>query len=404
MSARFSFRWKVFALALLVAAYAVNDSYAANIILRAFYPVPYGEYTNLTVRSRLTIGSQFPLSTGLPASTNVVSASTIYGNMTLNGSLTTTNALWTLNSNYGPYGEDSFHVSTGLQSGANKKVTIGANEGENRTDNANTEPRYRVGTARFKAHTVIAGQTLYALDYWNTAGPNSVTAAGESTPTAHHVFGMMRGFTDTSRTVTSEQKKAQFRSMYHQSSDTNVTNNNTVFAPLHIDGYYVRFGEKIADVDSALGYMNTVLIRCQKPWYKAAQSDPWQPQLFLQVGRPGQAAAVGNGDFQVFSSRMNKKDVMPLTPAEYGSALDRITHTPLFRYRMKDDPETNRLEFGLIAEETPREMLTPEGKGINLMSAYGEVMAALRSLQSKNQALKKRLEYLENLQKSSTTR
>lgn len=390
------FRRKVLALAVLAAFYAGGDSSAADIVLKAFYPVPYGEYQNLMVRTNFTVGSQAPLMTGLPATSLVASTSEIHGNATINGTLSMTNSALRLNAGFGPYDKEALRVSAGF-TGATKKVMVGTDDGENRNDHLNTEPRLRVGTARFKVHTVIAGRNLYALDYVTSPGPILIPPI---TGTPNHVVGGMRGFTDTTRTMTAEQKKAQFYSKYDNGTATTFTD-DTLFAPLRIDGHYVRLGEKIADRDYLggtpilLGKMETVMIGTQLPHYKNSQSDAWQPQLFLQVGNENSTSGVATGDFQYFSSRAMKKDIAPFSAADYSTALEKVVRTPLYRYRMKGDAPDARLELGVIAEDTPAEMTSEEGKAVNTMSAYGYLTAAVKELKVKNEALKKRLESLE---------
>lgn len=397
MSGRHSVILRALTLAVLVSLWAGGDLFATqNIVMKAFYPVPYGEYQNLVIRNAFKVGTQQPLSTGFPVATDVVaSTSKIYGNAVFHNNVSlTSGGLFRVNPGQGPYGKDGLRVSGSVspQGAATGKVMIGSDDSENRAGTATwTDSYLRTGTARLKAHTVLAGQELYALDY----SLPSVTVSGTA---GNHIYGHIRGFTDTSRTVTGEQKKVQFRALYDNATDPTSGagfTDDSLFGPLLLDGYYVRFGEKVLDRNnlSYLGYMHTVLIGTQKPWYKAAQTDPWQPQLFLQIGRPSDGTTA-SGDFVRFCSRELKKDIVPFTPAQYADALAKVESTPIYRYYDKGGEKFGR-RFGVILETTPEEMLAPDNSSMDIGAAQCYLAAALKELKMKNDALKARLEALE---------
>lgn len=95
------------------------------------------------------------------------------------------------------------------------------------------------------------------------------------------------------------------------------------------------------------------------------------------------------------SSREAKTDIRPLTPAEHRDALGTIVATPLYRFRYKDwDPPSER-RIGPMAEETPRGLLSPNGKVVSSGDAVGLLLAAVKELARDNEALERQIAALE---------
>ncbi len=382
----------------LIALYSGKDSFA-NIVLKAYYPVPYGEYQNAIVRGKLVVGTQYPRPQtpaaadpyAIDDSSAIPSKTDIFGNLTSNGNVTVTNGLVRINPGFGPYGKDGLRVSNGI-SGATSKVMVGSDDTEDRKDTnsaTNTQPFTRRGTARFKANAVLAGQNLYAVDY---------TSSGCLYQGAiRRLYGRIRGYTDTTRTPGVLQKKGMFYGKWFRADK--LPNDFTVppgditaaqhWAALRIDGYYVRLGQKMVDrAVSTEGLMNTVLIGTRKPDPTVTRAE----SLFLQVGTPNTRAQLARGDFCVFSSREFKKDITPFSPKQYADALQKISHTPVYRFRLKADPAETMPRVGLIAEDSPAELLTIEKNAVDISDANGFLLAALKGLKIKNDDLKIRLE------------
>lgn len=80
-----------------------------------------------------------------------------------------------------------------------------------------------------------------------------------------------------------------------------------------------------------------------------------------------------------YSSRDYKQDIETLAPSDYRDILKKLEQTEIFRFRYKEANENSRLRLGLIAEEAPEEVISHEGKGIDLGEAVAFLMAAVKA-------------------------
>jgi hypothetical protein len=102
------------------------------------------------------------------------------------------------------------------------------------------------------------------------------------------------------------------------------------------------------------------------------------------------------------SSITLKKDVLPLDARaldEMSATLDRL---PLYTYRYKSEPATAPLHTGLIAENSPKAVLAPDGGGVDLYDFVSVTAGATKAmsrrmanLQRENNELRARLDRLE---------
>jgi hypothetical protein len=225
---------------------------------------------------------------------------------------------------------------------------------------------------------VLAGRELYALDY------------DSGLPVRK--YGLARGFLDITQ-VGNLQKKAQFAAKLDNGTPDNFAD-DTVYAPMRVDGHYIRFGEKMADYPNYTpqGNMNNVLIGTQT--LDTTGLTVPQDRVFLQVGAPGDGTEA-RGDFTTFSSREYKKDIVPLAGPDLQAALADAQKIRVVRYRLKGDKPGEKPRLGLIAEEVPDAMATADRRAIPLSDAMGYLTAALKGLQARNEALKTRIAELE---------
>lgn len=158
--------------------------------------------------------------------------------------------------------------------------------------------------------------------------------------------------------------------------------NDDTFGPFIINGSEVHLG----DPDSSIGMMQSVLIGTDTP--------NGDPSVILNVN--GQVKAQG---VTGFSSVQYKKDIVPLTPFDYQSILNKIEQIDVVRYRYKTDPKESKLRLGVIAEDSPKEMLSQDGKSIRLVDSVAFLAAGLKALEQRNVDLKKRLRELEKIKK-----
>jgi hypothetical protein len=283
--------------------------------------------------------------------------------VTVNGNLTVKNSTVRVGlAPYGPYGAD------GLRVDISGTVYEGVFPPVAGVPPPSSMPRLRV-------HTVISGNTLYALDY--------------DSGLPFRKYGMARGFTDMSQIGTLIYK-AQYAGMID--SGTPMDFADDVYGPLRIDGYYVRFGEKLLDrpIFQWQGLMNNVLIGTQT----VAAGPPDLAMVFLQVGDPGDGTEAV-GVWKQFSSRDFKTAITPFGPDQYKNALDTVGGVRLVQFRFKRELESQALHVGMIAEDAPQGFASSDRKAIRLSDTMAYLAAAMKELHTRNRALETRIAALE---------
>ncbi len=96
------------------------------------------------------------------------------------------------------------------------------------------------------------------------------------------------------------------------------------------------------------------------------------------------------------SSREAKTDIRPLTPDEYAGSLRTIAATPLYHFRYKDWDPVTEVRTGPMAEETPRQLLSPSGKVLATGDVIGHLLAAIKELARQNDELERQITRLES--------
>lgn len=104
-----------------------------------------------------------------------------------------------------------------------------------------------------------------------------------------------------------------------------------------------------------------------------------------------------NGTFVNNSSIEKKKDVELLTTVDYRDILAKIANTPLYRYRFKAVGIDAKRRLGVIAEESPEDILDETGKFVSMLDYLGFLFAGLKAQQAQIADYTKRLAALEKI-------
>lgn len=119
------------------------------------------------------------------------------------------------------------------------------------------------------------------------------------------------------------------------------------------------------------------------------------PTYKLQVGDAGSTLEAVAHNWQAFSSRDYKKDITPLSAAQARDLAGRIRDLRPVYFRYKEAPSSQRAQVGVLAEEAPKEVLTPDRSTLSLTDSIAFLSAVLREMsvrQSKLEAEVARLE------------
>jgi hypothetical protein len=101
-----------------------------------------------------------------------------------------------------------------------------------------------------------------------------------------------------------------------------------------------------------------------------------------------------NGQF-TGSSRTLKKDIDKLAASDYTQILDSVNKLDLVRFRYKTQAATDPRTVGVIAEDSPVELLAADKKSVNTITYTSYALAAIKAQQLKISALEKKNQDLE---------
>jgi hypothetical protein len=85
------------------------------------------------------------------------------------------------------------------------------------------------------------------------------------------------------------------------------------------------------------------------------------------------------------SSRTLKKDIVPLQPQDYQEIMHQINGIQMVRYLYKTESD-RQPHLGVIAEDSPAEILDPAGKAVSLSDYAGYILAGLKAQAEQIQA------------------
>lgn len=103
-----------------------------------------------------------------------------------------------------------------------------------------------------------------------------------------------------------------------------------------------------------------------------------------------------NGGFHTYSSRSKKQDIQYLNTTDERKILQSLLAMRMVYFRYLDERINQKIHLGVIAEESPKQILSESNDSISLMDFSAYAITAIKAQQRIIDDLLKRIENLEN--------
>jgi hypothetical protein len=173
-----------------------------------------------------------------------------------------------------------------------------------------------------------------------------------------------------------------------------ITDNYGVFVgtPYHLSPIENNYGIYVADQAVASGTNYAIYAAGGANYFAGNVGIGAAPSGYaLQVGEPGDGSEARANAWNLLSSREYKCDIEALDEQALDEILEEIEATDVVRYRYVDD---DHRRLGVIAEESPEEILSRDKRGVSLGEYSAFLLAGIKAQQRELRAQEEQLALL----------
>lgn len=107
-------------------------------------------------------------------------------------------------------------------------------------------------------------------------------------------------------------------------------------------------------------------------------------------------------NYDIVSSRTMKTDIQPLAESDYKKIFNQAASLKMTRYHYKNENADQTPHLGVIAEETPKVLLSSDKKAVSLSDEIGFMIAVTKELVAENREIERQILILEDRYASET--
>ncbi len=136
--------------------------------------------------------------------------------------------------------------------------------------------------------------------------------------------------------------------------------------------------------DSTVGSYTDNALKVQTPYGYATFGSLNTSWFHISTDRPAfyfNNPCQANGGFSTYSSREKKQDIKHLSDREEDKVLESLSKMQMARFRYKDERFNKKVHLGIIAEESPDQLLAEDTKAIDLVDYISYAVTAIKAQQ-----------------------